>query len=122
MQYPESLTIQATSQALQQGLPNGAVAVNGRVWFQDLYGLRAVFVDQHPFYRFAVHDEVEKRFTAVQLVESQLASVNEVCQAFSIKNRTFSRIRRQLQRGGLKALVKVRRGPGDAIAKPSSWP
>ena len=47
-------TIQATSQAWQQGLPKGAVAVNGRVWLQDLYGLRAVFVDKHPFYRFAV--------------------------------------------------------------------
>jgi len=95
----------------QQALPEGAVAVNGRVWFQDLYGLRAVFVDQVPFYRYAVEDEVENRFTAVQLVEAELASVSEVCQAFSITPRTFSRIRRQLQHGGVEALVKEKRGP-----------
>jgi hypothetical protein len=95
----------------QQGLPEGAVAVNGRVWFQDLYGLRAVFVDQAPFYRFAVQSEVEKRFTAVQLVEAELASASEVCQAFSLSPRTFSRSRRELQQGGVEALVKGPHGP-----------
>lgn len=95
----------------QQGLPEGAVAVNGRVWFQDLHGLRAVFVNQDAFYHFAVQNEVEKRFTAAQLVEAELASVSEVCQAFSISPRTFSRIRRQLQQGGVEALVKRQRGP-----------
>jgi len=95
----------------QQGLPEGAVAVNGRVWFQDLYGLRAVFVDQAPFYRFAVQSEVEKRFTAAQLVEAELASASEVCQAFSLSPRTFSRIRRELQQGGVEALVKGPHGP-----------
>ncbi|MGV0976860.1 MAG: putative transposase [Azonexus sp.] len=95
----------------QQGLPAGAVAVNGRVWFQDLHGLRAVFVNQAPFYRFAVQNEVEKRFTAAQLVEAELASVSEVCQAFSLSPRTFSRIRRELQQGGVEALVKGPRGP-----------
>jgi len=95
----------------QQGLPEGAVAVNGRVWFQDLHGLRAVFVNQDAFYRFAVQDEVENRFTAAQLVEAELASVSQVCQAFSISPRTFSRVRRQLQQGGVEALVKGQRGP-----------
>ena len=30
------------------GLPHGSLAVNQRVWFQDLDGNRAVFVDQTP--------------------------------------------------------------------------
>ena len=100
-----------------QGLPEGAVAVNGRVWFQDLHGLRAVFVNQSPFYRFPVQDEVENRFTAAQLVETELASVNEVCQAFSLSPRTFSRIRQELLRGGIEALVKGPRGPHGRRAK-----
>ena len=58
-----------------------------------------------------MQNEVEKRFTAAQLVEAELASVSEVCQAFSISPRTFSRIRRQLQQGGVEALVKRQRGP-----------
>lgn len=95
----------------QQALPEGAIAVNGRVWFIDVLGLRAVFVEQVPFYRFPIQDEVENRFTAVQLVEAELASVNEVSQAFSITPRTFSRSRQQMQRGGVEALVKEKRGP-----------
>jgi ferredoxin len=101
----------------QQALPGGAVAVNGRVWFQDVLGLRAVFVDQVGFHRFAIQDEVESRFTAVQLVEAELASVSEVCQAFSINPRTFARSRRQMQRGGVGALVKEKRGPQGRRAK-----
>jgi len=95
----------------QEALPEGAVAINGRVWFQDVYGERAVFVDQVPFYCYAVKDEVENRFTAAQLVEAGLASVSEVCQAFSLSPRSFSRVRRRLQRGGVQALVKEKRGP-----------
>ena len=106
----------------QQALPEGAVAVNGRVWFQDVLGLRAVFVDQAPFYSFAMQDEVENRFTAAQLVEAELASVSEVCQAFSLTPRTFSRSRRQMQRGGVEALVKEKRGPHGRRPKRGSCP
>ena len=53
----------------QQGLPEGAVAVNGRVWFQDLHGLRAVFVNQDAFYRFAVQDEVVTEIVSALSVE-----------------------------------------------------
>jgi len=94
-----------------QGLPEGAQAVNGRVWFQDLHGLRSLFVDQSPFYHFAVQDQVENRFAAVQLVEAELASVAEVCRGFSLSARTFSRVRRQLRQGGIEGLVKEKRGP-----------
>ena len=31
-------------------LPQGAVPINRRAWFRDLDGIRAVFVDQMPFY------------------------------------------------------------------------
>jgi len=94
-----------------QGLPEGAQAVNGRVWFQDLHGLRSVFVDQSPFYHFALQNQVENRFAAVQLVEVELASVAEVCRAFSLSARTFSRVRRQLRQGGIEGLVQEKRGP-----------
>jgi hypothetical protein len=95
----------------QEALPKGAVSVSGRVWFQDLHGMRSVFVDQSPFYHFSVKDDVENRFAAVQLVDAELASVDQVCRAFSLKPRTFCRARRQLHRGGIEGLVKEKRGP-----------
>ena len=57
------------------GLPQGAVAVNRRVWFQDLNGNRAVFIDQTPFYCYPLDDQALHRFCAVQLVEAGVAKV-----------------------------------------------
>ena len=60
------------------GLPQGAVAVNQRVWFQDLNGNRAVFVDQTPFYCYPLSDETLHRFCAIQLAEAGVAKVKSV--------------------------------------------
>lgn len=93
------------------GLPDGAVAVNGRVWFQDRQGLRAVFIEQTPFYTYSIQDTVEHRFCAAQLVESGLATAKRVCEVFQIAPRTLSRVRRQLRQGGIGGLVKGTPGP-----------
>ncbi len=87
------------------GLPQAAVVVNGQVWYQDLHGVRSVFVDQTPFYTYPLEDETQHRFCAVQLVESELALAKEVCDAFDIHPRKFSRIRKRFQQGGIAALV-----------------
>jgi len=34
------------------GLPETAVVVNAQVWYQDVLGVRSVFVDQTPFYTY----------------------------------------------------------------------
>jgi hypothetical protein len=93
------------------GLPDGAVAINGRVWFQDRQGLRAVFIEQTPFYTYSIQDTVEHRFCAAQLVESGLATAKRVCEVFQIAPRTLSRVRRQLRQGGIGGLVKGTPGP-----------
>lgn len=87
------------------GLPEAAVVVNAHVWYQDLYGVRSVFVDLTPFYTYPLKDETQHRFCAVQLVESELALAKEVCDAFDIHSRKFSRIRKRFQQGGIAALV-----------------
>lgn len=97
--------------ARELGLPEGARTLNGRVWFQDCEGLRSVFVEQTPFYSYSLHDPVEHRFCAAQLVEAGLVSSQRVCQEFQISPRTFSRVRQQLRSGGIAALVQETRGP-----------
>ena len=86
--------------------PSDGVEVNRRVWYRDLHELRAVFVDRTPFYVFERNDEVQYRFCAVQLVDAELASASEVYKAFGISQRTFSRIRQLVRKGGIAALVK----------------
>lgn len=97
--------------ARELGLPEGATVVNSRVWFQDRGNLRAVFVEQTSFYSYSLQEKVEHHFCAAQLVEAGLATSKAVCEAFAIKPRTFSRVRRQLRTGGISALVPEARGP-----------
>jgi len=75
------------------GLPQDAGNVNGRIWFRDLDGNRAVFVNQVPFYCYPLDDPVLHRFCAIQLVEAGLVKVREICLAFDIHDRAFSRYR-----------------------------
>jgi hypothetical protein len=98
---------------LDLGLPRDAVDVNGRVWFRDLDGNRAVFVDQTPFYSYPMNDVTQHRFCAVQLVEAGLAKVRDVCVAFEIHDRAFSRYRSSFRKQGIAGLVpqKVGRKP-----------
>ena len=87
------------------GLPRTAVVINAQVWYQNVLGVRSVFVDQTPFYTYPLEDETQHRFCAVQLVEAELARAKEVCLAFGIHPRKFSRIRKRFQQGGIAALV-----------------
>ena len=98
---------------LDLGLPQDAVDVNGRVWFRDLDGNRAVFVDQDPFYCYPLDDPVLHRFCAVQLVEAGLVKVCEICPAFEIHDRAFSRYRSRFREQGIAGLV-----PGKVGRKP----
>jgi hypothetical protein len=98
---------------LDLGLPQDAVDVNGRVWFRDLDGNRAVFVDHTPFYSYPLSDVTQHRFCAVQLVEAGLAKVCDVCVVFEIHDRAFSRYRASVRKHGIAGLVpqKVGRKP-----------
>jgi hypothetical protein len=103
---------------LGSGLPQDAVEVNGRVWFRDLDGNRAVFVDQTPFYCYPLDDVTLHRFCAVQLAEAGLAKVCDVCGAFGIRDRAFSRYRASFRKQGIAGLVPGKPGR-KAIRNPS---
>jgi hypothetical protein len=95
---------------LNLGLPQDAVDVNGRVWFRDLDGNRAVFVEQTPFYAYPLNDVTQHRFCAVQLVEAGLAKACDVCDAFGIHDRAFSRYRSSVRKQGIAGLVPEKVG------------
>ncbi len=101
-----------TQQGFEWDCSHDGVDVNRKVWYRDVHEKRAVFVLNTPFYVFERNDEVQARFCAVQLVEAELATVQQVCNAFEISHRTFSRIRQLVRQGGIAALVKEQKPQG----------
>lgn len=91
-------------------LPQRAVRVNRRVWFRDVYGNRAVFVDQTPFYVYPVEDEFANRLCAVQLAEAGIVSAKQLCQAFRFNERTFCRMRSRFRKNGIAGLARKKVG------------
>ncbi len=85
-------------------LPQDAVSINRRAWFRDLDGIRAVFVDQTPFYCYPLDDPILHRFCAIQLVEAGLAKVKDVCRTFELHLRNFSRLRSKFRQFGIAGL------------------
>ena len=92
-------------------LPQDAVPINRRAWFRDLDGIRAVFVDQTPFYCYPLNDLILHRFCAIQLVEAGVGKVKDVCQAFGLHLRNFSRWRSKFRQHGIAGLFPEKSGP-----------
>jgi hypothetical protein len=92
-------------------LPQDAVSINRRVWFRDLDGIRAVFVDQTPFYCYSLDDQILHRFCAIQLVEAGVAKVKDVCRTFELHLRNFSRSRNKFRQLGITGLFPEKSGP-----------
>jgi hypothetical protein len=93
------------------GLPKDAVSISRHAWLRDLDGLRAVFIDQTPFYCYPLDDPVLHRLCAIQLAEAGFAKVKEICCAFELHPRNFSRLRTKLLRGGIAGLFPETSGP-----------
>ena len=77
----------ATDSQLPWPLPldlpsDGRTQLNPSVWFVDRDGYRVVFRWHEPLYRVALADVVHLRLVAVSLRQSQLATQEEMAQAF----------------------------------------
>ena len=75
-------------------LPEGAEAVNDRVWYRDDEDIRAIFYGLIPFYSYRRSDKVNHKFAAVQLVEAGLAQQKDVAAAFGLSVSTLRRARK----------------------------
>ena len=65
-------------------LPEGAEAINDRVWYRDDGEVRAIFYGLIPFYSYRRCDKVNHTFAAVQLVEAGLAQQKDVAATFGL--------------------------------------
>jgi len=93
------------------GLPEGAQAINDRVWYRDDGDVRAIFCGLIPFYSYQRSDPVNHRFAAVQLIETGLAKQIKVAAAFGLSVSTLRRARKAVAAEGIGGLVGKPKGP-----------
>ncbi len=93
------------------GLPEGARAINDRVWYRDDGEVRAIFYGLIPFYSYRRSDKVNHKFAAVQLIEAGLAQQKEVAEAFGLSVSTLRRARKAVAEEGIGGLVGKPKGP-----------
>jgi transposase len=92
-------------------LPEGAEAINDRVWYRDDGEVRAIFYGLLPFYSYTRSDKVNHKFAAVQLIETGLAQQKEVASAFGLSVSTLRRSRKAVAEEGIGGLVGKPKGP-----------
>ena len=102
---------------LEEPASDGRTVLNSAVWFVDSDGYRVVFHRHEPIYRIALTDEVHLRLVAVALRQSQLATQEEICQAFGHVS-TQARWEREYGKHGIDGLVsKKHTGRGRQLDK-----
>lgn len=95
----------ATDSPLPLALPvDGRTQLNPSVWFVDRDGYRVVFCRHEALYRVALADVVHLRLVAVSLRQSQLATQEEIAQAFGHAVATQQRWELAYRRHGLEGL------------------
>jgi transposase len=96
-----------TATAEGQG-SEGLTRINASLSFVDRAGARVVLRWQEPLYRFAISDTLTLRFAAVQVRLGELATQEEVSQAFGHSVATQRRWENRYQERGLVGLEKVK--------------
>ncbi len=96
---------------------DGRIYLNPSLWFVDRDGYRVVFCRHEPLYRLALADGVHLRQVAVSLRQSQLATQEEIAQAFGHGVATQQRWESAYRRHGLAGLE-----PKSSPGRPSALP
>ena len=94
-----------TATAEGQG-SEGLTRINASLSFVDYAGARVVLRWQEPLYRFAISDTLSLRFAAVHVRLAELATQEEVSQAFGHSVATQRRWEKRYQERGLVGLEK----------------
>jgi hypothetical protein len=114
--YPASMKAQQTTIALNEteGAPS-TIHVNGRCNYRDEGEMRVVFANGIPIFHYAKADKAADHYAMIHLVESGLASQQEVSAAFQCSRLTIFRSKRKFDQGGIAALVPRKTGPRDGF-------
>lgn len=89
------------------------VHISGKCNYRDEGDLRVIFANGIPLLQYARPDKAADQFAMIHLVESGLASQQEVAEAFNCSRVSIFRAKEKYEKGGMGALVPKKRGPKD---------
>jgi transposase len=89
------------------------IHINGRCNYREEGELRVVFANGIPLFHYAIADKAANQYTMIHLVESGLASQQEVAAAFNYSRLTIFRSKKRFEKGGMAALIPKKTGPKD---------
>jgi transposase len=89
------------------------IHINGRCNYREEGELRVVFANAIPLFHYAKADKAANQYAMIHLVESGLASQQEVAAAFGCTRLTIFRSKNKFEKGGMAALVARKTGPKD---------
>ncbi len=89
------------------------IHINGRCNYREEGEMRVVFANGIPLFHYAKADKAADHYAMIHLVESGLASQQEVASAFGCSRLTVLRSRKKFEQGGVSALVPKKTGPRD---------
>ena len=95
-----------------EALPS-SVHISGKCNYREEGDLRVIFANGIPLLQYARADKAANQYAMIHLVESGLASQQEVAEAFDCSRLTIFRAKNKYEEGGIAALVPKKTGPKD---------
>jgi len=89
------------------------IHISSKCNYREEGELRVIFANGIPILHYARDDKTANRYAMIHLVETGLASQQEVTEAFGYSRLTIFRASKQYNEGGMAALMPKKRGPKD---------
>ena len=89
------------------------IHINGRCNYREEGEMKVVFANGIPLFHYAKADRAADHYAMIHLVESGLATQQEVSAAFDCSRLTVLRAKKKFDQGGIAALVPKKTGPKD---------
>lgn len=90
-----------------------SIHISGKCNYREEGDIRVIFANGIPLFNYAVADKAANQYAMIHLVESGLASQQEVAEAFNCSRLTIFRAKKKYEEGGMPALVPKKAGPKD---------
>ena len=109
----------ARMKSQQKLLPDSAEAcpstihISGKCNYREEGDIRVIFANGIPLLHYAREDKAANQYAMIHLVETGLASQQEVAEAFNCSRLTIFRAIKKYDEGGMVALMARKRGPKD---------
>jgi transposase len=89
------------------------IHISSKCNYRDEGDLRVIFASGIPLLHYAREDKAANQYAMVHLIETGLASQQEVAEAFNCSRLTIYRAINKYNEGGMAALMPKKRGPKD---------